>query len=40
MSIIKTLTPRSDQYVNSPYIFKQTGSKNEENYYLGIIVLI
>ena len=37
------LIPRSDRYINSPYIFnsvKQTGNDNEENYQLGDMVLI
>ena len=40
--IVNSLTPRSDRYVNSPYIFpvKQTGKENEGNYQLGDMVLI
>ena len=41
---IKHLTPRSDLYVNSPYIFNTVSSRrvisNEENYQLGDMVLI
>ena len=40
---VNPLIPRSDRYVNSPYIFntvKQTGNENEQNYQLGAIVLI
>ena len=40
---LNPLTPRSDEYINSPYNFytvKQRGDKNLEDYQLGDIVWI